>query len=106
VAKDVKVCPCKTIVPLFRHHVFAQLKPSTRTRLDLGLALGPMIRAGKKIPPRLIDTGGFKKKDRITHRIELESVNDVDEGVSKWLATAYGLDDAPRGSSAPAKLKT
>src|SRR5690348_8665418 len=29
--KDVKACPCQTIVPLFRKHVFAQLKPSTRT---------------------------------------------------------------------------
>src|SRR5947209_13715019 len=29
---DVKACPCKTIVPLYRKHVFAQLKPSTKTR--------------------------------------------------------------------------
>src|SRR5262245_57188666 len=33
---DVKACPCKTIVPLYRRHVFAQLKPTTKTRLDLG----------------------------------------------------------------------
>jgi len=26
---DVKVCPCKTIVPFYREHVFAQIKPST-----------------------------------------------------------------------------
>src|SRR5262245_20757082 len=25
--KDVKACPCQTIVPLYRTHVFAQLKP-------------------------------------------------------------------------------
>src|SRR5690349_14675206 len=25
---DVKVCPCETIVPLYRHHVFAQIKPA------------------------------------------------------------------------------
>lgn len=37
---DVKACPCKTIVPLYRKHVFAQLQPTTHTRLDLGLALG------------------------------------------------------------------
>ena len=37
--KDVKACPCKTMVPIYRNHVIAQLKPSTRTRLDLGLAL-------------------------------------------------------------------
>ena len=42
--KDVKACPCKTIVPLYRRHVFAQLKPSTKTRVDLGL--GAEGRAG------------------------------------------------------------
>ena len=40
VAGDVKACPCKTIVPFYRNHVFAQIKPATRTRIDLGLALG------------------------------------------------------------------
>ena len=38
--KDVKVCPCQTIVPFYRDHVFAQIKPTTRTRIDLGFALG------------------------------------------------------------------
>ena len=37
--KDVRVCPCKTIVPLYRSHVFAEIKPSSNTRVDLGLAL-------------------------------------------------------------------
>ena len=55
--KDVKVCPCKTIVPLYRKHVFAQIKPTTRTRIDLGLAL-----KDTKVPKRLIDTGGIGKK--------------------------------------------
>src|SRR6266849_1845625 len=36
---DVKACPCKTIVPLYREHVFAQIKPTTNSRIDLGLAL-------------------------------------------------------------------
>src|SRR5262245_37784105 len=29
VGKDVKACPCQTIVPLYRKHVFAQIKPTT-----------------------------------------------------------------------------
>jgi hypothetical protein len=66
--KDVRVCPCKTFVPLYRNHVFAQIKPTTRTRIDLGLAL-----KDTKTPKRLIDTGGFAKKDRITRRIEISS---------------------------------
>lgn len=84
---DVKVCPCKTIVPLYRKHVFAQIKPTTRTRIDLGLAL-----KDTKVPKRLIDTGGLAKKDRITHRIEITSVKDIDAEVKKWLKIAYEMD--------------
>ncbi len=87
--KDVKVCPCKTIVPFYRSHVFAEIKPSTRTRIDLGLALA---KSKGKLPKRLIDTGGLAKKNRITHRIEITSVEDVDEEVLRWLQTAYDLD--------------
>jgi hypothetical protein len=86
--KDVKACPCKTMVPLYRKHVFAQIKPSTNTRIDLGFALGNM-----KTPKRLIDTGGYEKKDRITRRIEIKAKDDIDDEVKKWLKTAYGLDE-------------
>src|SRR5262249_27751768 len=37
--KGMKACPCKTIVPLYRNHVIAQIKPTTRTRIAFGLAL-------------------------------------------------------------------
>jgi hypothetical protein len=84
---DVKVCPCQTMVPLYRKHVFAQIKPTTRTRIDLGLAL-----KDTKVPKRLIDTGGFAKKDRITHRIEITSMKDIDSEVKKWLTIAYEMD--------------
>lgn len=84
---DVRVCPCKTIVPLYRRHVFAQIKPTTRTRIDLGLAL-----KDTKVPKRLIDTGGLAKKDRITHRIEITSLKDIDAEVKKWIKFAYGMD--------------
>ena len=84
---DVRVCPCKTIVPLYRRHVFAQIKPTTRTRIDLGLAL-----KDTKVPKRLIDTGGLAKKDRITHRIEIKSLKDIDAEVKKWIKFAYGMD--------------
>jgi Domain of unknown function (DUF5655) len=84
---DVKACPCQTIVPLYRNHVFAQIKPTTRTRIDLGFALGDMEPTG-----RLIDTGGFEKKDRITHRIPITSLDDIDDEVKRWLKTAYDRD--------------
>ena len=84
---DVKLSPCKTFVPLYRNHVFGQIKPTTQTRVDLGLALGDA-----KTSKRLIDTGGLAKKDRITRRIELTSVGDIDAEVKKWLKAAYDRD--------------
>ena len=87
--KDVKLSPTKTLVPLYRKHAFAQLKPGTRTRLDLGLALGALKAKG-----RLIDTGGFAKKDRITHRIPIQSAADIDAEVKRWLKIAYDGDEA------------
>ncbi len=85
--KDAKACPCQTIVPLYRNHVFAQIKPTTRTRIDFGLALGDTKAKG-----RLIGTGGLAKKDRITHRIEITSLKDIDDEVKHWLRVAYDRD--------------
>ncbi len=86
--KDVKACPCKTMVPFYRNHVFAQIKPATNTRIDFGFALGNM-----KTPKRLIDTGGYAKKDRITRRIEIKSKTDIDDEVKRWLKKAYEMDE-------------
>ena len=86
--KDVKACPCQTIVPLYRKHVFAQIKPTTRTRIDFGLALGDTKAKG-----RLIDTSGFARKDRITHRFEITSLKDIDDEVKRWLKAAYDRDE-------------
>ncbi len=95
--KDVRACPCQTIVPLYRQHVFAQLKPTTRTRVDLGLALKPAMKGEKPVAKglkshRLVDTGGLKKKDRITHRIGIESLKDIDATVKGWLKVAYDIN--------------
>lgn len=87
-AKDVKACPCKTIVPLYRNHVFAQIKPTTNTRIDLGFALKDTKPTG-----RLIDTGGFAKKDRITHRIPISTMDEIDGEVRHWLQIAYDMDE-------------
>jgi hypothetical protein len=85
--KDVKACPCQTMVPLYRKHVFAQIKPTTRARIDLGFALGARPAEG-----RLIDTGGYAKKDRITHRIPISSLAEIDSEVKQWLQTAFEED--------------
>ncbi|MEO7995166.1 MAG: DUF5655 domain-containing protein [bacterium] len=84
---DIRLCPGKTIVPIYRQHVIAQIKPATRTRIDFGLALG-----GLKGKGRLLETGGFQKKDRVTHRIGITSLMDIDETLKGWLLRAYQLD--------------
>src|SRR5262245_17048228 len=53
---DVKICPCKTMVPLYRQHVFAQIKPASGVRLELGLALKG---TKQRLARRLTDTGGL-----------------------------------------------
>jgi hypothetical protein len=87
--RDVKICPCKTMVPFYRSHVIATVKPATLKRIDFGLAL-----AKTKVPKksRLIDTGGAEKKDRISHRFELSSPDDIDAEVRRWAKVAYDLD--------------
>jgi len=84
---DVRACPCKTIVPLYRAHVFAEIKPATNSRIDLGFAL-----KDTKAKGRLTDTGGFAKGDRITHRIAITELKEIDAEVVRWLKAAYELD--------------
>jgi hypothetical protein len=86
---DVRVCPCKTIVPLYRKRVFAEIKPATMRRLELGLALEGVDRP---LPERLMDTGGLAKGDRITHRFALTASGEIDSEVTEWLRIAYELD--------------
>src|SRR5262249_361254 len=87
--KDTKACPCQTIVPLYRNHVFAQIKPTTQTRIDFGLALGDT----KKTPKRLIDTAAFATKDPLTPPFPITSLKDIDNEVKLWLKTAYDRDE-------------
>ncbi len=86
---DIKVCPCETMVPFYRNHVFAQVKPFA-SRLDLGVALGDPATV-QDPSGRLKDTGGFAKKDRITRRLEI--TREADLGIAlPWLRRAYERD--------------
>ena len=84
---NVKVCPCTTIIPFYRKHVFAQVKAPNRSRIDLGFALGDLKATGK-----LIDTGGFAKKDRITHRVSIGAPGEFDDEAKNWFRRAYARD--------------
>jgi hypothetical protein len=87
IAADVKVCPCQTAVPFYRRHVFAEIKPASYKRIDLGLALGD-----EPFTSRLQDTLGRAKKHRITHRVAIASLADIDLQVKRWLKQAYERD--------------
>ena len=81
---DVTASIAKTMVTFRRKHVFAQIKPATKTRIDFGLALPEM-----ENPQRLIATGGLEKGDRITYRIPIARIEDIDRGLEEWLERAY-----------------
>jgi predicted transport protein len=80
---DVEVAPRKTYVVLMRKNVFALIKPSTPSRIDLGLKL-----KDKKGDQRLEEAAGFGSGS-ITHKIILTSPNQVDGQVIGWLREAY-----------------
>ena len=81
--KDVDLTVCKTYVGIRRGRQFAMIKPSTRARVDLGLAL-----PGVKIAGRLLKAGSLGN-DRMTHRIEIASKKDIDAEVVRWLMAAF-----------------
>jgi hypothetical protein len=85
--KDVKVCPCQTIIPFYRNRVFAQVKPATRTRLELGLVLKDVPFEGLlKKNPRA------NAQDRLKHFIPLEGSDQVTSEVLGWVKNAYEQD--------------
>lgn len=90
---DVRICPCATLVPFYRNHVFAEVKPFA-SRLDLGLALGDPAHVDDP-SGRLKESGGFRKKDRITHKLALETEADL-QAALPWLQRAYERDGALR----------
>src|SRR5262245_54838799 len=83
---DVRVCPARDRVQFYRGLLFAQVAPTARAHLDLGLALGTT-----RTPPRLVATHAKKRDDRLTHRIALRRSEEIDAEVRRWLGIAYEL---------------
>lgn len=79
---DVKVTPKKTEVSLDRNKKFAVIKPSTKTRIDLGLKL-----KGKPVTERLENSGPFGTM--CTHRVKLTEISQIDTELIEWLKEAY-----------------
>jgi predicted transport protein len=79
---DITITPKKDSVSFIRNKQFALFKPATKTRIDLGLKI-----KGVEPQGRLEDSGPFGTM--CTHRIRLESKEDMDEEVLNWLKLAY-----------------
>ena len=84
---DVGISPCETIIPAYRNHVFAQVAAPNRKFVRFSLAL-----KGEKFTKRLVDTGGTAKKDRLTHRVDIATLDEIDDTVKKALMRAYAAD--------------
>ena len=80
--KDVEVSPKKTYVSLRRSKQFALIQPTTKTRLDVGLNLKGVAPSG-----RLEASGSFNAM--CTHRVRLESADQIDKALTAWLRDAY-----------------
>jgi len=80
--KDVEIAPKKSYVSLRRSKQFGLIQPSTRTRVDVGINLKGAEPAG-----RLEASGSFNAM--VSHRVRLESVDDVDDALIDWLRQAY-----------------
>ncbi len=76
---DIEIAPKKASVSLRRKKQFALISPATKTRIDLGLALKGEAAAGR------LETYNAM----CSHRVRLESVDDIDAQVKDWLKLAY-----------------
>ncbi|MDX2198127.1 MAG: DUF4287 domain-containing protein [Phycisphaerae bacterium] len=79
---DVEVSPKKAYVSLRRSKQFGLLQPSTKTRLDVGLNL-----KGVEPEGRLEASGSFNSM--CTHRVRVESADQIDKTLIGWLKQAY-----------------
>jgi hypothetical protein len=81
---DIEQVPKKGYVSLRRKKQFAMIQPTRATRIDIGLIL-------KRVPPteRLESASSFNAL--FTHRVRVNTINDVDEQLITWLKQAFDL---------------
>lgn len=80
--RDVEISPKKTYVSLRRAKQFALIQPTTKTRIDVGVNLKGVKPSGK-----LEASGSFNAM--CTHRVRIESADDIDKDLIAWLKQAY-----------------
>lgn len=79
--KDIEIAPKNTYVSLRRKKQFALLNPATKTRFEIGIILKGQEPQGKLILE--------KNNAMCSHKINLESMGDIDQEVVAWLKAAY-----------------
>ncbi|MDD4310455.1 MAG: DUF5655 domain-containing protein [Candidatus Cloacimonetes bacterium] len=80
---DVEVSPKNSYVSLRRNVQFAMFTPSTRTRFDIALKLKNQDASGVL---EALPTPGM-----CTHRIKVNSIEDINPEVISWLKLAYDM---------------
>lgn len=80
--EDMVESPKRTYVSLRRSKQFAIVQPSTRTRVDVGLVLKGVEPSG-----RLEPAGSWNSM--CTHRVRVESAEEVDDALCTYLREAY-----------------
>src|SRR5262245_35035091 len=99
---DVIPTSCKTMVPIYRKHVFVEMRPVDGA-VEVSLALGDVPAKGRLLPP-----DGRMPGDRLTHRVMLRRESEIDAEFKRWVAAAYvnGAGKMARATSAklPADL--
>lgn len=79
---DVEIAPKRANVSLRRARQFALVQPSTKTRIDLGLKYNETPES-----ERIIGSGSFGSM--CTNRVQITSLDDVDDELIGFLKTAY-----------------
>jgi predicted transport protein len=80
--EDITFTPKKDSVSIIRKKQFTLIKPASKTRIDLGLKF-----KNKETGGRLENSGPFGAM--CTHRVQLNTISDVDKEVMAWIAEAY-----------------
>ena len=84
---DVLVTACKTMIPVYRKFVFAELKPvSAGIEMHLSLGAAPTGKRLTKSPGRMAD-------DRLTHAVVVGHADEIDAELRDWLRSAYEAGD-------------
>ncbi|PCJ80789.1 MAG: phosphoribosylformylglycinamidine synthase [Bacteroidetes bacterium] len=79
---DVTIIPKKGSVSIIRKRQFVLIKPTTKTRIDLGFKL-----KDKPTTERLENSGPFGAM--CTHRVKISDKNEIDNELKEWMKEAY-----------------